>query len=69
MNLLRTIVAELIGLFVDDGLFAAAIVVWVLLVGFVAPAIGVPPLWRAGLLFAGFAAILIESVARRSRSS
>jgi len=68
MKLLRTIVVELIGLFVDDGLFAATILIWVVLIGLLAPAIGVPALWRGVLLFAGLAAILAESVARRSRS-
>ena len=68
MKLLRTIVSELIGLFVDDGLFAAGILIWVVFIGLPAPAIGVPALWRGLLLFAGLAAILVESVARRSRS-
>ena len=68
MNIIRTIFAELVGLFIDDGLFAASVVIWVLLIAFAAPALGVPALWHSGLLFAGLAAILIESVARRSRS-
>ncbi len=67
MRLLRTILSELIGLFVDDGIFAAAVVIWVVLVAFAAPAIGAPALWRGGALFAGLVAILIESVARRAR--
>lgn len=69
MNVLRTIVAELIGLFVDDGLFAAAVLIWVAVVGLVSPAIGLSPTWRGVLLFVGLAAILIESVARGARSS
>lgn len=69
MNVLRTIVAELIGLFVDDGLFAAAVLIWVAVVGLVSPAIGLAPTSRGVLLFVGLAAILIESVARRARSS
>lgn len=69
MNILRTIVSEMVGLFIDDGLFAAAIVVWVILIGLAAPALGVPTDWRGILLFTGLAVILIESVARRSRSS
>lgn len=69
MNIIRVIFAELVGLFIDDGLFAASVVIWVLLIAFAAPALGVPALWRSGLLFAGLAAILIESIARRSRSS
>lgn len=69
MNVLRTILSELIGLFIDDGLFATAIVVWVVLIGLVAPGLGAPSSWRAILLFAGLVAILVESVVRRSRSS
>lgn len=69
MNILRAIGSELIGLFIDDGVFAAAIVLWVVLIGVAAPALGVPTSWRGILLFAGLAVILIESVARRSRSS
>lgn len=67
MNLIRTIASELIGLFVDDGLFAAAVVISVVLVALVVPAIGIPAPWRGILLFAGLAAVLIESVARRAR--
>ncbi len=68
MNALRTIIQELIGLFIDDGLFAAAVVVWAALVGFVAPVAGIPAMWRAALLFVGLAVILVESVVRRARS-
>lgn len=68
MKLLRIIVSELIGLFIDDGLFAAAVLIWVVLIGMLAPVIGVPAFGRGLLLFAGLAAILVESVARRSRS-
>lgn len=69
MNILRTIVLELVGLFIDDGLFAAAIVVWAALLGLGAPALGVPASRRAVLLFVGLAVILVESVVRRSRSA
>lgn len=69
MSVIRTIIAELVGLFIDDGLFAAAVVIWILLIGLVAPTLDVPALWRSVLMFAGLAVILIESVARRARSS
>lgn len=69
MSVLRTIVSELLGLFIDDGLFAGAIVVWAALVGLVLPALNAPASWRAVLLFFGLATILVESVVRRSRSS
>lgn len=69
MKVLRTIIMELIGLFIDDGLFAAAVVIWAALVGFVAPVLGIPDLWRGVLLFVGLAVILVESVMRLARSS
>ncbi|MEO5866154.1 MAG: hypothetical protein ABIS14_15860 [Sphingomonas sp.] len=68
MNVLRAIISELIGLFVDDGLFATSIVLCAALVGFFAPVAGIPAKWRAVLLFVGLAVILIESVLRRARS-
>ena len=69
MNILRVIGSELIGLFVDDGMFAAAIVLWVVLIGVAANAMSVPAYWRGILLVVGLAVILIESVSRRARSS
>lgn len=67
MKWLKTIVDEAIGLFVDDGLFALAIVACVAVVGGLT-------LWVSGarpycgpLLFAGLAAILAESALRRAR--
>jgi uncharacterized membrane protein len=69
MTWLRFIVSELIALFVDDGLFAAALIIWVALIAFLLPQIGVSAgVWRGAALFAGFAAILIESVTRRSKA-
>ena len=69
MTWLRSIVSELISLFVDDGLFAAGLLIWVAVIEFLLPELGVTSgLWRSVALFAGLAAILIESVARRSRS-
>ena len=69
MTWLRSIVSELIALFVDDGLFAAGLLVWVAVIGFLLPELGAASaLWRSVALFAGLAAILIESVTRRSRS-
>ena len=66
----RSIVSELISLFVDDGLFAAALLVWVVVIGFLLPELGVASgFWRSVTLFAGLAAILIESVMRRSTSA
>jgi hypothetical protein len=64
---MKRILDEAIGLFVDDGAFALAIVTCVALTGALA-------LWAPGLrpycgplLFVGLAAILVESALRRAR--
>ena len=67
MNLLRTIISEAIAIFIDDGAFAAGIVIWLAVVAALArfaPAFGA---WDGLLLFAGLATILAESAIRRSR--
>lgn len=67
MTWLKTILSEAYGLFVDDGSFAVAIIVWCVLVA--AARILLPSLtvWLAPLLAAGLALILLESVRRRAR--
>ena len=69
MTWLKTIFQELIGLFVDDGNFAIAILVWLALVWLVLPPLHVTGDWRAVILFVGMVAILIESVLRKTRLS
>jgi len=65
MNWVRAVVKEVWGLFVDDGRFALSILVW-LVVGWMLPKVGLPPV-LAGLLFAaGFAALLTVSVLARA---
>jgi hypothetical protein len=68
MNTLKTIAHEILGLFVDDGSFAIAIIIWLALVWFLVRPLQLP---TAGgiLLFLGFAAILVESVTRFARNS
>jgi hypothetical protein len=67
MSWLRTILDEAIGLFVDDGAFALAIVVLVALVGALALwATGIRP-YCGPILFIGLVAILVESALRRAR--
>ncbi len=52
------------GLFVDDGVFAGAIVVWLVVAWRVLPRLGLPH-WLPGvLLFAGLAAILVFGALR-----
>lgn len=68
MNILRTAVKELWGLFVEDGSYAVAIVVWLLLCAFVLPHLGIAS-WRAPLLLVGLLLILLENVVRSARQS
>ncbi len=67
MQWLRTVVTEVFGLFVDDGSFAVAILVWLGVAWVLLPRIDVPAAAKGPILFAGLAAILIESAARRAR--
>ncbi|HEY5413065.1 MAG TPA: hypothetical protein VIJ94_20310 [Caulobacteraceae bacterium] len=67
MSWLKSGLRELIGLFIDDGSFALAIVVWVVLVGLLASQVTAARPWSGLLLFLGLAAILAESAVRRAR--
>ena len=67
MSWLKTIFREILGLFVDDGSFAIAILVWLALLWWLLPHLPMGGLWQAVILFAGLIAILIESVLRRAR--
>jgi hypothetical protein len=67
MGWLRTVVAEILGLFVDDGSFALAIVVWLAVAWLMLPRIDVPAVAKGPILFAGLAIILAESALRGAR--
>lgn len=67
MSWMKTIVGELISLFVDDGTFAGAIAVWLGLTWFALPHLAIPRVFQAPILFAGLLAILTESVVRSAR--
>ena len=69
MRWLTTIAREIFGLFVDDGSFALAIVIWLLLVVVLLPRVVASASWAAPALFAGLAIILAQSVLRYSRKS
>lgn len=64
MKILRSIVAELLGLFVDDGSVALAVLGWVV-VAWLSSRI-VPSPWPPLILFAGLAAILVGSAVRQA---
>lgn len=63
--MIRTILAEFVGLFVDDVPFAVTIAVWLLVATLVLPRLGVPQ--PALVLALGLAGILVESAVRRAR--
>jgi hypothetical protein len=67
MKWLKSVGREVLGLFVDDGSFAIAIVVWVGLAVLVLPQVARGARWSGPVLFAGLALILAESVLRFSR--
>ncbi len=67
MSHFKMILAEITGLFVDDGRFALAIVVWVGLAWLVLPRLPALDPWTGVLLFLGLAGVLVESVLRRAR--
>jgi hypothetical protein len=55
---------ELWAVFVDDGVFAGAIVIWLLVGGWVLPRLGLPVSLPAIVLFFGLAAILVFGALR-----
>jgi hypothetical protein len=61
------VLKELLGLFVDDGSLAIAILAWVAIVAALMGVAGLPGALGGGLLFVGLAAILIENVWRAAR--
>ena len=67
MSWLRTVLAELWGLFVDDGRDALAIMAWLLLAWLVLPLLHLGGGWGAALFAAGLMVLFVENVLRRSR--
>jgi len=67
MRWIQSSTREIFGLFVDDGSFAAAIVAWLVVCVVVMPRVAAGARWAGAALFAGLAAILIESVLRFAR--
>jgi len=66
MGSMRTVVREIVGLFVDDGSFALAILLWLGVMGLAAAHVrlGVP---GGMILAAGLLLVLLENVVRSSR--
>lgn len=67
MNVLRTILLEIWGLFVEDWSFTIAIVVCIAIAIFVFPYVGISPEWCGVTLFAILALVLLENVRRSAR--
>ena len=67
MPWLRSVLREVWGLFVDDGSFAAGIVVWLAVVLLVGRSVGKGTPWGGVALFGGLALLLMESVLRFAR--
>jgi hypothetical protein len=67
MKWLQNIFREIFGLFVDDGSFALAILLWLAIVRWVTPHFNISPSMTGIILFAGLALILAESATRYSR--
>jgi hypothetical protein len=67
MKWINHILREVFGLFVDDGSFALAILLWLGAVRWIVPHLNLPNGLQGILLFAGLAVILGESAARFPR--
>ncbi len=65
MKVLRGIVTELVGLFVDDWTFALGIVVWLALTAFAGPRL--PQTLAAPVFFCGLAALTLIFVMRKAK--
>ena len=67
MRWFKTIFREIFGLFVDDGSFAIALLIWLGVMGLLLPRLGVFSRWNGLILFAGLGLILVESAMRYAR--
>jgi hypothetical protein len=67
MKQIKAILVELYGLFVDDGAFAVAILVWLALAWSLLSWVDLPAIAKGTGLFLGLAILLVESAVRRAR--
>jgi len=67
MTWLKTVWSEFIGLFVDDGSLAVAVLVWLAAAWLLLPRLPLPSALPPVILFAGLALILVESALRGAR--
>ena len=66
MAWMKSVAAEFIGLFVDDGSLAVAVLIWLAAAWVLLPRLGLPAPWPPVILFLGLAGILVESALRRA---
>ncbi len=66
MKWIAAILREILGLFVDDGVFAGSVFLCLLAAWAVLPRIDIPAGWKGAILFLALALILVESVRRRA---
>ena len=69
MTWLNAVWSEFLGLFVDDGSFAGAILGWLAVAWFGLRHLRLPSSLPPAILFAGLVVILLESATRRARGS
>ncbi|BCG91985.1 hypothetical protein [Mesorhizobium sp. 131-2-1] len=67
MNIVRLVLKELFGMFVDDGSLALLALILIALIAAAVKLLGLPPLIGGFLLLAGCLAILLESTRRAAR--
>ncbi|HKX07219.1 MAG TPA: hypothetical protein VJN67_03465 [Stellaceae bacterium] len=66
MGAIKTILRELVGLFIDDGSLAAGAVMWAAICGWGLPLLGVSARAEAALLVLGLGLLLLENSRRAS---
>jgi len=66
MSWIKTIWAEFVGLFVDDGNLVVAVLVWLGACRLLLPQLELPSPWAPTVLFVGLVLILSESAMRRA---
>ena len=67
MKIVRLVLKELVGMFVDDGSLALLALILIALIAAPVNLLGLPPLIGGFLLLAGCLAILLESTRRAAR--
>jgi hypothetical protein len=67
MNVIRTALAELVGMFIDDGQLALTLIVLISVVTLAVKSAWIGPLAAGIALLAGCIALLLESVFRHAR--